>query len=98
MNGDPSPTLPELDNWTKLNIDQAQRMKDWISCGGNSSGHVAFSPSIQGRSIYDESAQGEKEYNAAQGCMMRRGYHYTGSCRGPLSKRLACKGKSIFNL
>ena len=97
-NGDPTPTLPEIENWTKLNTDKAQRMKDWISCGGNSSGHVVFSPSIQGRSFYDESVQGDKEYDAAQACMMKKGYKFIGSCRGPLSGRLSCKGKSIFNL
>ena len=100
MNGDSSPTLTtEMEDWTKSNTDQAQRMKDWISCGGNSAGHVHFTPvTHDGPPTPGDYIQANKEYDAAQACMMKKGYHYTGSCRGQQGLRLACKGKSIFNL
>ena len=97
-NGDPTPTLPEIENWTKLNTDQVQRINDWISCGGNSLGYVKFSRLKPGQSSYVYTNQTDKQSDAAQACMMKKGYHYTGSCRGEASRRLACKGKSIFNL
>ena len=98
MNGDPSPTLPEIEDWTKSNTDQAQRMKDWISCGGNSAGHVVLSDQKNGQLLADHTIQVDKESDAAQACMIRKGYHYIGSCRGEPSRRIACKGRSIFNL
>ena len=83
MEGDPDhrPTPPEMEEWTKPNINEAQRKEDWIACGGT----VHY-------------IQREKESDAAQACMRKKGYKCIGSCRGELSRRLACKGKSIFNL
>ena len=97
MNGDTfAPHVIDRDEWTKPNLNEAQRKEDWISCGGNSAGYFAFNDTKEGQSRIDQSIQADKEYDTGQACMMRKGYHYTGSCRGPLSGRLACKGKSIF--
>ena len=99
MNGDPSPTLTtEMEDWENSNHDQSQRMKDWISCGGNSAGYFAFNDIKEGQFRIDESIQADKAFDAGQACMMKKGYRYTGSCRGERSRRLACKGRSIFNL
>ena len=99
MNGDPTPLPPEIEDWKNSNPNQAQRMKDWISCGGNSAGHVHFTPQTHaGLPTIEEYAEADKQSDAAQACMIKKGYHYTGSCRGEASRRLACKGRSIFNL
>ena len=98
INGDTSPTpTTEMEDWKKSDANQAQRMKDWISCGGNSAGWVKISPGTHKGSFTDEDhIRADKEYDAAQSCMMKKGYLFTGSCRGPLGRRLACKGRSIF--
>ena len=93
-----SKPIIDRDEWTKPNLNEAQRKEDWISCGGNSVGHVKFSPPKKGQSLYEESIQADKEYDTVQACMMKKGYKFIGSCRGPLSGRLSCKGRSIFNL
>ena len=93
-----TPRLADRDYWSKPNIDEAQRKEDWISCGGNSAGYFVFSEQEQGQSTYHDINQADKEYDAGQACMMKKGYRYTDSCRGELSRRLACKGRSIFNL
>ena len=98
MNGDSSPTPADIDTWNKPNTNEAQKKQDWISCGGNKAGYFVFSDQKQGQSLTDYTIQADKEFNAGQACMMKKGYHYIGSCRGEPSKRLACKGKSIFNL
>ena len=97
-NGDPTPLLADIEYWSKPNLDEAQKKKDWISCGGNSAGYFVFSRTKQGQSRVDEGIQADKEYDAGQACMMKKGYKFIGSCRGPLGLRLSCKGKSIFNL
>ena len=91
------PTTEEND-WTKPNTNEAQRKSDWISCGGNSAGHITFSEQKNGQSLTDHTIQVDKETDAAQACMMKKGYRYTSSCRGESSRRIACKGRSIFNL
>ena len=83
-----TPLPPEIEDWTKSNTDQAQRMKDWISCGGNNLGYVKLSPLKPGQSPYDYTNQTDKQSDAAQACMMKKGYHYIGSCRGEPSRRL----------
>ena len=99
MNGDPSPTLSDIDEWTKLNTNEAQRMEDWISCGGTSRGTVHFTPlAHKGGPTTDDYKKRDKESDAVQACMIKKGYKFIGSCRGELSGRLSCKGKSIFNL
>ena len=98
MNGDPNPRLTtEMQDWTKSNINEEQRQKDWISCGGNSAGHVEFTQvTHKGSLTYEDGIRADKEYDAAQACMMKNGYHYTGKCRGPMSGRYACKSKKLF--
>ena len=98
MNGDPTPLLADIEYWSKPNTNEAERKEDWISCGGNSAGYFAFNGIKDGQSRFEQSIQADKEYDVGQACMMKKGYRYTGSCRGELSRRLACKGKSIFNL
>ena len=98
MNGDPSPTPPDIEEWTKSNTDEAHRKEVWISCGGNSAGYFVFSEPKNGQSFADHSIQAQKEYDAGQACMMKLEYKFIGSCRGPLGRRLSCKGRSIFNL
>ena len=99
MNGDThSNRIFDRDEWTKPNINDPQKKEDWISCGGNSAGIVAFSDKKQGQSLTDYTIQAQRESDAAQACMMKKGYKFIGSCKGELSIRLACKGRSIFNL
>ena len=93
-----STTIIDRDEWTKPNLNEAQRKEDWISCGGNSAGYFAFNGIKEGQSRFEQSIQADKEYNAGQACMMKKGYRYTGSCRGESSRLLSCNGKSIFNL
>ena len=94
-----TPLPPDIDEWTKSNLNEAQRKEDWISCGGNSAGYVKISPvNHAGGLTAEDGFRADKEYDAAQACMMKKGYKFIGSCRGPLSGRLACKGRSIFNL
>ena len=96
---DPHPLPPDIEEWTKSNTDAAQRKEDWISCGGNSAGYIKISPvTPTGGLTGEDHIRADKEYDAAQACMMKKGYKFIGSCRGPLSGRLSCKGKSIFNL
>ena len=94
-----STPIVDRDEWIKENINEAQRQEDWLSCGGNSAGHVKISPLTHtGIPTYQEAIQADREYDAVQACMMKKGYKFIGSCRGPLGGRLACKGRSIFNL
>ena len=93
-----TPLLADIEYWSKPNTNEAQRKEDWVSCGGNSAGYFAFKDTKEVQSRTDQMIQADKEYDAGQACMMKKGYRYTGSCRGPLSGRLSCKGKSIFNL
>ena len=99
MNGSPHENrIIDRDEWTKPNLNEAQRKEDWISCGGNSAGYFAFNGIKEGQSRFEQSIQADKEYDAGQACMIKKGYRYTGSCRGESSRLLSCKGKSIFNL
>ena len=98
MNGNPTPLLADIEYWSKPNTNEAERKEDWISCGGNSAGYFAFNETKEGQSRTDQMIQAAKEYDAGQACMMKKRYRYTGSCKGEASRRLACKGKSIFNL
>lgn len=94
MNGDPSPemVLPELSHWSKQNSDEKSRLSDWLSCGGNDAGMVKFSPPKNYKNPgYEDYINGDKEYDAAQACMMSKGYKYKGECRGAISRRLACR-------
>ena len=94
-----STPIIDRDEWTKPNLNEVQRKEDWISCGGNSAGYVKISPvNHKGGLTVEDGIQADKEYDAAQACMMKKGYHYTGSCRGEASRLLSCKGRSIFNL
>ena len=94
-----SKPIIDRDEWTKPDIDQTQRKQDWISCGGYSGGSVHFTPlKHEGLPTTDDNIQADKEYDAVQACMMKKGYKFIGSCKGPLSGRLSCKGRSIFNL
>ena len=95
---DPHPRPSDMEEWTKLNTDEVKRKEDWISCGGNIAGYFVFSEQKHGQSLADHSIQAQKEYDAGQACMMKNGYKFIGSCRGPLGRRLSCKGRSIFNL
>ena len=89
----------DIEEWTKQNTNEVQRKEDWISCGGYSGGSVHLTPlKHHGLPTTEEYIQMDKEYDAVQACMMKKGYKFIGSCRGPLSGRLSCKGKSIFNL
>ena len=98
--GDPHPyTKLDIDEWTKSNTDEVKRKEDWISCGGYSGGSVHLTPlKHNGLPTTEEYIQMDKEYDAVQACMMKKGYKFIGSCRGPLGRRLSCKGRSIFNL
>ena len=100
MNGDPFPedSPSELSHWIREKTDESQRMKDWIACGGTSSGEVKFSQqNHKGIQSYDEAIKANSEYDAAQACMMKKGYIYTGKCRAQTKRRLACKSKSFFH-
>ena len=94
-----SKPIIEREEWAKPSKDEKKREEDWISCGGNSAGHVNFPPlTHDGLLTVDDYMQADKRSDAAQACMISKGYHYIGSCKGALSRRLACKGRSIFNL
>ena len=100
MNGDTfAPHNVDRDLWIKQNLNEAQRKEDWIACGGTAGGIVHIS-SLTNEGIHQirDPQEWDKAYDAAQACMIKKGYHYIGSCRGEASRRLACKGKSIFNL
>ena len=60
-NGDPTPRLADRDYWNKPNIDEAQRKKDWIACGGNGAGYVKISPvNHTGGLTVEDGIQGKK--------------------------------------
>ena len=94
-----SKPIIDRDEWTKSNLNEKQRKEDWISCGGTSGGVVYFSPhKDKGIPTNEEYKAMDKQYNAIQACMMKKEYKFIGSCKGPLGRRLSCKGRSIFNL
>ena len=95
-NGDPNrSTTTEMEDWTKSNIDQVQRKEDWISCGGTSAGWIKFSPVTHAGSLTaQDGIEDNKAIDNAQACMVSRGYHYTGKCRGERSRRFACRRTS----
>ena len=83
----------EMSDWVKSDSDADKRTRDWIACGGTSAGMVHFSEPKIGISRYHQSIQADKEYDAAQACMMRNGYHYIARCKGEMSRRYACRNK-----
>ena len=94
-----SKPIIDRDEWTKSDLNEEQRKEEWISCGGTSRGVVYFTPhKDEGIPTNEEYKEMDKQYNKVQACMIKKGYRFIGSCRGPLSGRLSCKGRSIFNL
>ena len=95
MEGDPRmghvEYRPEIADWINDKKDFTIRQKDWIICGGNERGGVEFS--YPSGDHYKDSVAADNKYNKAQACIMEKGYHYIGSCKGPTGVYYACKHK-----
>ena len=82
---------PQVAYWISDGKDYFTRQKDWLKCGGDDGGEVKL-PLPTGN-IHNDYAVANKKYDDAQYCMMKKGYHYVGSCRGPSGLRFACRKK-----
>lgn len=75
---------PIRKRWERANTPDAQRQTDWQECGGSGTGN--FSPEsslvdrVKSRYGVNELKAQNLIFHDVQRCMLRKGYHYTGSC------------------
>ena len=95
MNGNPAfldiPYIPPRDYWVKAEpVNQLQRSRDWIECGGDQRGGgddrwIKFpnndKASIDARKHY---------FKEIQRCMLRKSYRYAGECNEFYKNYPAC--------
>lgn len=76
---------PYLHYWEKDDMTAERRLKDWVTCGGNSDG--SFSWKEVERRAGENGDQSSKRQSAQhQRCMISAGYRYTGNCSSEYMK------------
>lgn len=87
---------PYLDYWEKSTMAIKQRQEDWLNCGGKDDG--TFAPTK--KSLAAERRKEERDNisaydrlsNNLDRCMIKKGYHYTGSCTSEIMKAVPACG------
>lgn len=71
--------VPSRDEWDMPNVSTQNRGQDWDRCGGDKDGWYR---TVTGKdALTKENIEKSSEMShATQRCMLKKGYHYTGSC------------------
>lgn len=68
--------------WEKYDMTIDGRRQDWLECGGSSNGNYSVSARLPGET--DDFAGATRGFNKLQRCMLKKSYHYTGSCNNKI--------------
>ncbi|WP_143277174.1 hypothetical protein [Bordetella genomosp. 1] len=81
---------PTRDEWEKESANVDLRRKDWMDCGGSYIGEYGVSEDeLNGRTAREVF---DSKFDDLQYCMMKKGYHYTGTCEGEIASQYpACR-------
>ena len=97
MNGNPvvgrEPYRPEYLDWFKYGSDEGITKKKWQECGGAENGMIHLPKTANNFGSVERSKEYDKKYDEVEGCMMKNGYQYKGSCKGPIKYILPCRAK-----
>jgi len=81
MNGNPygDSIIPTMfDEWTYPGGTTAEKMRQWVECGGSSKGYYRISS--EGLTDEEYTAASRKKSRQLQTCMLDMGYRYIGQC------------------
>jgi len=64
-----------IQNWTKLNMEENVRMRDWVECGGETNGRYRLAYTILPGETKDAALN--RTYRKFDLCMINKGYQWT---------------------